>query len=672
MKLIKCYIENFGKLSNFNYEFSEGLNIIKEENGFGKTTFAVFIKSMFYGLDTKINVKTENSERKKYYPWQGGNYGGNIEFEIKGKRYKIERFFGKKQVDDTFKLYDLSTNLESKDFTKQIGEEIFKINKDGYERSTYIPQGKIQIEMEDSISAKLGNVLESDNDINTSDQAIKKLNETKKIYQKDKGKGGLIDEKKAKLNILEREFENSKIDYQVLENKKQKLEQKTKEIKEEELLRKKLDNAISQNMDLDRKKAKLETYKTIETKYKQLEEKLKEIETYLNSEEISNLTKKNINIDIIDEAIKEGYRLPEIEKNLENKRKEKEEIQANIKKNNSFSKVFLIIGLIIIILGILLIILNEQKIIGIICALLGTIFATISILYKKKSNKQVLLEYNKQIQQIEVEKNQIETKLDELVKNNKTDKIVELSNLKLNLNNIQNKQEEYNITKVQLEFANNEKQKFEMENNLEELKEIPKESKIDEAELKEKIFETNRNIDKLVDEKNQLKNEIELLENKIDDNEFLESDIESLKQEIEDLTEKYKIINKAEELLKSAKQSFSSSYLNEMITGFKHYLQIINQKEMSTNVDIKLDVKVEENGKQKEIKYYSYGYKDLIYMCVRFSLIKSLFKDEKPFVILDDPFVNLDDEKTKKAVEVLEELSKEYQIIYFICNSSRI
>ena len=40
MKLLKCHIENFGKLSNFDYVFKSGLNTIKEENGFGKTTFA--------------------------------------------------------------------------------------------------------------------------------------------------------------------------------------------------------------------------------------------------------------------------------------------------------------------------------------------------------------------------------------------------------------------------------------------------------------------------------------------------------------------------------------------------------------------------------------------------------------------------------------------------------
>ena len=176
MKLLRCHIENFGKLSDFNYEFKDGLNIIKEKNGFGKTTFANFIKSMFYGLESKRNTKVL-VDRKKYEPWQGGAYGGTLEFIIDEKKYKIERFFGKKESDDIFKLYDLTTNLESKDYSKNLGEEIFKLNKEGFERSTFISGQNIKTSMNDSINAKLGNILESENDVNTSDKALKILDD---------------------------------------------------------------------------------------------------------------------------------------------------------------------------------------------------------------------------------------------------------------------------------------------------------------------------------------------------------------------------------------------------------------------------------------------------------------------------------------------------------------
>ena len=58
MKLINCHIYAFGNLKDFSYDFSGGLNTIKEENGWGKSTFAYFIKAMFYGMEAKRNTKT--------------------------------------------------------------------------------------------------------------------------------------------------------------------------------------------------------------------------------------------------------------------------------------------------------------------------------------------------------------------------------------------------------------------------------------------------------------------------------------------------------------------------------------------------------------------------------------------------------------------------------------
>ena len=71
MKLIRCYIENFGKLHQFTLNFNDNITFINEENGFGKTTLAVFIKTMLYGLP-KANKSIEKNDRKRYMPWQVG------------------------------------------------------------------------------------------------------------------------------------------------------------------------------------------------------------------------------------------------------------------------------------------------------------------------------------------------------------------------------------------------------------------------------------------------------------------------------------------------------------------------------------------------------------------------------------------------------------------------
>ena len=756
MKLIKCYIENFGKLHNINKEFENGLNTIKEDNGYGKTTFATFIKSMFYGLDDGKKSK-ENSERKKYMPWQGGNYGGNIEFELNNKKYKIERFFGKKPTEDSFVLYDLATNLESKEYSDNIGEEIFKINKSAYERSTYIPQGNIKTEMEDSISAKLGNVLESDNDINTSDNAIKSINEAKKVYQKDRGKGGLINEKKELLNKLERELENSKSDNQTLEQKQYKLKSINEEIKELNKTREETSKKIAEKVEQGRKIAKQETYKTILTTYNQEKEKIDMLKEFFKngipaddeinkmnikyldiqkniaeiesnkmlSTEMDNLLeleemfdKKNITEELIDENIRDCYRLPEIEKQIQNKQIEKEKSKEKLKKN---SVVTFTAGVILLAIGIILIIMS--KMMGIAPITIGVICITIGfVAFHNNSNKNHKID--NEIKELNNSKQELENQITELLRTcniNSNDLIMALAGLKsdykryneliqkknqkdvyqrnciVRRENLENeikkeltkffskldkpyidllqelkiKKNEYITETKEFEKIENEKKRFEEENNIEELTNIKDLSDVSEEELRTQLDNINNNLDKLNDEKNQLKNFIDIIENQIAENEYLETDIENLKNEINKMQEKYKILNKTEELLQTAKQDFSSSYLQEMIKGFSKYVNMINNKQLSTNVDINLNVKVDVNGSQKEIKYFSSGYKDLIYICMRFSLINALFKEEKPFVVLDDPFVNLDEAKTENALQVIDEIAKEYQIIYFVCNSSR-
>ena len=764
MKLIKCYVENFGKLSNFTYNFKDGLNIIKEQNGFGKTTFAVFIKSMFYGMDAGKNTKIEKSERKKYYPWQGGNYGGNIEFEVDGNKYKIERFFGKKPAEDTFKLYDLATNLESKDFTENIGEEIFKINKEGYERSTYIPQGQIQIEMEDSINAKLGNVLESDNDVNSSEQAIIAINNAKKLYKKERGKGGLIDEKKEKLNQLERELEKRQSDFEILKIQEEKLNKLNNNIKEQGKLRDQSQQMLSEKMEQGRKVAKLETYKTILTKYNKSQENIDELTEFFandipSDDLIKNLTEKNFELEItknqlknnkfsvedqekvtyykdifdrnqitetqVNKGIEEYSKISNLENEIQNKTNKKEIIQNELKSKRLATILDSILAIVFIILGFFLIFKGVQEIVGFISAIIGIGLFILFLVNLKKSEKLDVKELEEKIEEMQSEKKLVENNIDKILdicnekEQNKLNGLYNIKNQINSYNNLLRKQNDINanvqknnikkatleneikngLTKYfvdltkpysellqeltikkneyqsQLEQFNSlkkEKEDFEKSNDMQNLDDVKNLSNIDESVLKEKIKEINIHFDKLSDEKNQVKNQIEVLENRIDEYEFLESDIENTASEIEEETEKYKILNTTESLLKQAKEQFSSSYLQDMIQNFNEYMKLIDNGEMSTNIDIKLDVKVDVNGSQKEIKYFSAGYKDLVYICMRFSLIKTLFKNEAPFVVLDDPFVNLDEEKTTKAINVISTISEKYQIIYFVCNSSRI
>ena len=180
MKLICCHIENFGGLSGFDMAFDPGLTVLREANGFGKTTMAEFIRAMLYGFPRQ----TKNlNKRKKYRPWNGGKYGGHLTFEHEGKVYRIERTFGATPRGDSFNFIDLQTGQKSMDFSEEIGLELFGLDADSFERSTYLPQSRDNgVLTTDSIRAKLGGLVEDENDVGGFEKAMKRLHDKRSTY----------------------------------------------------------------------------------------------------------------------------------------------------------------------------------------------------------------------------------------------------------------------------------------------------------------------------------------------------------------------------------------------------------------------------------------------------------------------------------------------------------
>ena len=166
MRLISCTIENFGKLNNVTYDFTNDCNTICEDNGWGKSTLASFIRVMFFGFKNETKKKLVDKERNRLMPWQKGVYGGEIVFEANGIVYSLRRTFGKKQADDEFLLRRKDTNMECDDFSSEIGEELFKIDAQSFERTVFIGQSDCVTATTDSINAKIGNLADNTDDIN--------------------------------------------------------------------------------------------------------------------------------------------------------------------------------------------------------------------------------------------------------------------------------------------------------------------------------------------------------------------------------------------------------------------------------------------------------------------------------------------------------------------------
>lgn len=181
MILEKCYIAGFGRLIDQTFTFGPGLNEVLEDNGWGKTTFAVFIKAMFYGMEYAPR-RSGLTEREHYRPWGTAAYGGTLDFSMGEKKYRIERRFGHSDKEDEFAIYDTQTNLPTEDFSENIGEEIFEVDRESFEKSIFVPQGSLETEITSRLNAKLGGLGAVQDDMNQFDAAVKAIDEARKVY----------------------------------------------------------------------------------------------------------------------------------------------------------------------------------------------------------------------------------------------------------------------------------------------------------------------------------------------------------------------------------------------------------------------------------------------------------------------------------------------------------
>ena len=255
MKLKSLHIINFGTLHDFDYTFDEGLNVILHDNGWGKTTMAAFLKAMLYGFDSKRTRDITENERRRYYPWQGGEYGGSLDFEADNVNYRIHRTFGLTPRNDMTKIINLDTRTTARIDSYRIGETLFNLDASAFQRSIFITQNGLGIDTAaSSIHTRLNALVSQANDVGKYDDAVNALNQEIKVYEKTGGRGRigdisrLIEDKEQSRKQLETAIKQQdearnriiEIDYALiylnhsLEEKKKQLEEVTGELKRKE------------------------------------------------------------------------------------------------------------------------------------------------------------------------------------------------------------------------------------------------------------------------------------------------------------------------------------------------------------------------------------------------------------------------------------------------------
>ncbi len=149
----------------------------------------------------------------------------------------------------------------------------------------------------------------------------------------------------------------------------------------------------------------------------------------------------------------------------------------------------------------------------------------------------------------------------------------------------------------------------------------------------------------------------------------LEEELDSLQRDLRLEERRVKVYELAKESMSRAKDdAFSSA--NEV-------LKKETQKYFAVFTNGKYDQVKIGNGNSEFLVYsrekddwvkpeeLSGGVIDEFYLAYRLALVKLIFGNKNPPLLLDDPFGNFDSVRLNKALQLFKDLSKDYQIIIF-------
>lgn len=704
MKLKQITIENFGKLSGISIDLRDGLQPVLEENGWGKSTLSEFIKVMFYGFGNDKKRSILENDRKRYAPWQGGVYGGSLTFETKGRLWRIERTFGEKDgKTDSFSLYDASTNLPSDTYSSAVGEELFGIDRDSFEKTVFIGQQDIATEVTPGISAKIGDLSGELADMAQYEAVQTKLKKEIDSLTPDR-KTGMIRKLRDQIAALQVSLMRKDREEEAVEVLQSRIKDTEGKIAEEEARQKQLQDRMTV----------LGAAKDIQTKqalYRKLAEEEKDLERQLDTEyeyfsagipteeetdealRIAGLlaaAEKDVTVPPLTPS--EMQRFSELQKSLQTSPSPREEPEAEKQGNPGV----LIAGVGLLAAGVI-VGLSVAVMTGIMLSIAGVIVLAIGLFVlsagKKKSRENERKEEQYYRQQLRREREEEEFRqLEQKLENRQNfEKILEdrrrqvcdflrkysfmpEENLSAQLTALRDRCRELQRLEQALRDKREARQNREADLSAagwNDIKEIEHQGSLEAVsmqikESKEKTDELQRNVRGF---RQQLSAATEALDAVYEN----EKELLNLQEQADRLQHRYDILVKTRKYLEMARIGFSTRYMQPLKTAFDEYYRMMADEDgKEYNMNANLDLTVRESGKEREPGLLSTGYQDMIGICRRMSLIDAMYREEKPVLIMDDPFTNLDGKKLEGALRFLRLIGEKIQILYFTCHESRM
>ncbi len=205
MKITRIVIRSFGVLVDREFEFTPGANVIEGQNESGKTSLALFIKFMLYGLDGK---KGSPTEKERFINWQTHRADGVMEFTHEGRAYRLERTVGE-GIRESKKLTDMES-LSPVKFDGEVGEYLLGVPESVFLNTVFVRQSAGNAVDSDAVKNAVANILSSADENISVERITKKLDAARTKLKHKNSVGGRLRELERDIESAEQELASSR------------------------------------------------------------------------------------------------------------------------------------------------------------------------------------------------------------------------------------------------------------------------------------------------------------------------------------------------------------------------------------------------------------------------------------------------------------------------------
>lgn len=622
MKIVNVSVVAFGKLQSVNLSFNSGVNVLQNKNAFGKTTFAAFVRAMLYGLN--YSYTKEGDERvndvTRYCPWGfGGKFGGSMTVEHNGATYRIERFFGGTARAEVLSVTNESTGA-AVDVSGGVGEYFLGLTADSYDRSTYFPQEAVELATNENLDGRLANLVDSAD----YDKVQEKLLAYRRQKRAGRGVGGTIAQLDNEIFDLQRKLHEAELaentqarnaeqysaneaQLQQLNARKCGIQRQLEEVKRNIVLNSPTEEQLAA-------KQRLMDAKLALTKYPQ------------------DLVADRQRVVALGDRIAQTPRHPNVQK--------------------ASPKWWLVVLAAVLILGGAgLCFAGKIPLLigGGILVVVGAALLAVALLSARNKGVETLQS----------------TEWDELV--------TDYMRIVGKYVDVAGKDYEEAARLFWQYFADYERD-FRVYQTVESLTPSMPNGDVAalnarERELTSQLAAVTSEIQRIYRMQGSLENAVQNAQ--VADRAEIEDKILNAQQAKAVEEQKFATAERVSALLTQAKENLSGGYLPKLKTRVSQLVDFVTNGQYEVSLDGKFAIRIRENGQTKQLSCFSRGVREIVLLCFRVALSELLYDGTVPLVVVDDAFVNYDEDNFVRATALLKELATKCgtQVIYFTCHN---